>query len=126
MAKDVVGTARKFTVEGQPYRLAGDVNITQTVSRYENSMIPTSGISMRKMVRRVTIREGFVLLVNAEEIADLKAASESLDDLKIGYVTAAEDEYKCEGAIEIENVETEEGRMTVQVHPRDDWDEFIA
>lgn len=126
MAKDITGTPRKFTVEGQPFRLAADVNITQTISRWENSMIPTSGVSMRKMVRRVTIREGFVLIVNADEIVDMKAYAEQIDDTKISYTNADLSEYKCEGVIEIENVETEEGRMTIQVHPRDDWTEIIA
>lgn len=126
MARDVTGTPRKFTVEGQPFRLAADTNVTQTTTKFENSMVPTSGESMRKMVKRVPMREGIVLIVNADEMEDLKAFSEQIDDVKVSYTNAAGDEYKCEGTIEIENVETEEGRMTVQVHPRDDWTPIIA
>jgi hypothetical protein len=72
------------------------------------------------------MREGIVLLVNADEREDLIAFAEGLDDLKISYSNAAGDEYKCEGTIEIENSETEENRLTCQVHPRGTWTPIIA
>jgi hypothetical protein len=126
MARDIAGSLRKFTIEGQSFRVAADANVTETITQFENSMVATSGEAMRKMTKRVPMREGIVLLVNADEREDLIAFAESLDDLKISYSNAAGDEYKCEGTIEIENSETEENRLTCQVHPRDIWTPIIA
>jgi hypothetical protein len=125
-ARDVSGSLRKFTVEGQSFAVAADANVTETITNFENAMVATSGAAMRKMTKRVPIREGLILIVNADERVDLIAYSESLDDLQISYTNAAGDEYKCQGTIEIENSETEENRLTCQIHPRDGWETFIG
>ena len=123
---DTAGSIRKLTIEGIPYRVAADANITETLTQFENSMIATSGRAMRKMIKRVPIREGVVLVTNGAEREALKAAAESVDDLKISYTNAGGDTYRCEGTIEIENNETEENRTTCQVHPREDWTFFAG
>jgi len=125
MAKDVVGSLRKFTWEGVSYNVAFDTNVAEMITRFENSMIPSSGKNMRKMVKRVTSREGLVLLVNAAEKDLLKAAAESLDSGRMAYTNAAGDTYRATGTMEIENNETEEGRLAVQLLPEDDWTPFI-
>jgi hypothetical protein len=125
-ARDISGTPRTFTAEGETFRLAGDANITETFTEFENEMIASSGTAMRKMTKRIPMREGIVLLTNADERETLKVFAEQLDDLKISYTNAAGDRYKCEGAIEIENNETEDNRTTLQVHPRGQWTPFIG
>jgi hypothetical protein len=126
MANDVVGSLRKLSIEGIPFRVAADANFSETVTVFENSMIATSGRAMRKMTRRVPMTEGIVLIVNEAERQNLKSFAESIDDLKVSYTKASGDTFKCEGTIEIENLETEEGRLTCQVHPREDWTPFQA
>jgi hypothetical protein len=121
---DTAGTVRAVKIEGIPYRAAGDINISEILSTWENSMIPTSGKAMRKMVKRIPAREGVVLIVNDDEAEELKTFAESTDDLKLAYVTAGGSEYKSEGTIEIENRETEENRMTTQLLPREKWVKF--
>jgi hypothetical protein len=125
MAHDVAGSIRKCSIDGIPYRVMSDANITEIVSKYENSMIPTSSKNMRKMTKRVLEREGLVLAVNGSEKAQIKAQAESLDDLKLFYEVASGDKYRAVGSIEIENHETEENRMTCKLLPNDDWTPVI-
>jgi len=126
MAKNVAGSNRKFTINGIPFNIAADANITETISQFENSMIATSGQAMRKMMKRIQVREGIVLVTNSAEREQLISFAESTDDLLISYQIAAGDVYSCEGTIEIENNETEENRTTCQVHPRDGWTPLIV
>jgi len=124
MPRDISGSNRKLTVEGISFNVAADANFTEMVSRFENSIIPTSGKGMRKMVRRVTTTEGVVLVTNSADRATLKSFSEALDLLQLTYVNAAGDTYRCTGALEIENNETEENRTSCQLLPQDDWTLF--
>lgn len=126
MPNDIAGSLRKLTIEGISFRVAADANLTETITRFENSMIATSGRSMRKMMRRVPIREGVVLITNAAERESLKSFAESIDDLKFTYVNAAGDTYRCEGSMEIESSETEENRTSCIIQPREDWTAFVA
>jgi hypothetical protein len=81
---------------------------------------------MRKMLKRVPVREGIVLVTNADEREVLKSFAEGLEDLKISYTNAAGDTYRCEGTIEVESNETEENRTTCKVMPREEWTPFIG
>jgi hypothetical protein len=124
MAKNIVGSSKKFTVEGIAYRLAGDANIGEVITRYENSMIATSGESMRKMVRRVPAREAVDLILNSAEADQLKSFSEGLDNLTISYTNAAGDRFVCRGTLEIEKRESDTGKTTCKIEPVDDWTFF--
>ena len=122
MPKDIAGSLRKLTINGQPFRVMGDVNMTEIVTAWENSHLPTTGRAMRKMVKRVPSREGLPLATNSAERATLKNFAEGLDDLKFLYENAAGDKYRCTGSLEVENNETEENRTNVQILPYLDWD----
>ncbi len=122
MAKDISGSLRKLTIEGQPFRVMADGNLTEIITKWENSHLPTSGRAMRKMMKRIPAREGLPLATNSAERATLKNFAESMDDLKCTYVNAAGDTYRCVGSLEIENSETEENRTNCQILPYDDWD----
>jgi len=123
---DVTGTLRKLTIEGISFNVAADADISEVMTNYEVTRIPTSGPSMKKMVRRIPAREGIVLITNAAERENLKSFAEQIADVKVSYTNAAGDEYKCEGSIEVENNTTQENRTTVRVDPKEDWTAFIA
>jgi hypothetical protein len=89
-------------------------------------MVATSGVHMRKMVKRVRSVEGVVLITNGEEREQLRAFAEGLDVVKFTYVNAAGDEYRAEGTIEIESNETEENRTSCMLHPNVPWTVFVA
>jgi hypothetical protein len=108
-------------INGIPYSVAGDTNATQIFTRWENTSIPSSGASMRKMVRRSPNTEAMTLLTDADERAQLKTDSESKDDVSLYWVNAAGDAYRAEGWFEVESNESEENRTNVILQPRDDW-----
>lgn len=126
MPKDVTGSIRKFTVEGISFRIMADSNISRRPTNVENTMIPTSGKAMQKKMRMTPTAEGVVLAVNAEEMETLKSFAEGLNPIKVTYQTAAGDEYRCTGQIEVEAHESEEGRANVTVLSQDDWTLFPA
>ena len=124
MARNIAGSLREVQINGISYRAMADVNVTETFTRWENSQMPTSGTAMRKMVRRIPLRESVVLATNAAEREQLKLFAESSEDLEMSYTNAAGDTYSSIGTIEIENNETEENRTTIQMLPVDDWTLF--
>jgi hypothetical protein len=126
MARDVTGTIRKVGLDGVNFRCAGDANLSQIFTEFENSLIPTSGQPMRKMVKRTQAVEGLPLILNTDEREQVKAFAEQLGNIKLSYTNAAGDQFKAEGTIEVENMDTEEGRATVQLLPVGGWTPFVA
>ena len=123
---DVTGTLRKVTLDGVTYDVFADTNISATPSSTENTAVPTSGRNMHKKVRRVQSREGVTLVANGAEQEALQVLADRLDDFPMSYETAAGDVYRAVGFIGFETHETEENRATVMLHPRQDWDAFLA
>jgi len=123
---DVTGTPRKVTLDGVTYDVFADTNIKSTVAAWENVAVPTSGRNMRKMTRRAQSREGITLVANGAEVENLKFLAERLDDIPMSYETAAGDVFRATGFIEFESHESEENRATVMLHPRQDWEPFLA
>jgi hypothetical protein len=126
MGKDIIGSIKKFTVEGISYRVSADANIKRRPTNVENAMLPTSGNSMQQKKRIVPQAEGIDLSCNAEEMDTLKSFAEGLDLVKVSYTTAAGDVYRCKGQINIEGHESETGKVTVTVMPVSDWTTFAA
>jgi hypothetical protein len=126
MSRDVAGSIRKFTIEGISFRVMADANFSRKPTNVENTMVPTSGVAMQKKVRMIPVLESVVLAVNAEEMETIKSFAEGLDLVKVMYETAAGDQYRAEGQIEIEAHESEENRANVTVQPAGDWTLFPA
>ena len=76
---------------------------------------------MMKKVKRVQSREGIILIVDADELEQLRAYSEMLDDLRFSYTKMSGAQYKCEGCMAIEENTKMDSRTTVNVYPRDGW-----
>lgn len=123
---DLVGTLKKVTLDGITFNAHADANISETGSKNENSSLATSGRNLRKVLKRPEIRESVVLACNGAEREIIKQLDERLDDFPMSYTTAAGDVYRCSGWIVFESRETEEGRATIQMHPREDWESFLA
>lgn len=123
---DVAGTLRKVTLDGVTYDVFADSNIKAIPSAYENTAVPTSGRNMHKMMRRAQTRESVTLVANGTEQEGIKALAERNTDFPMSYETAGGDVYRTTGFIEFESHETEENRATIQMHPRQDWEAFLA
>lgn len=124
MSRDIVGALRNVTLDGTTFNVFTDANVKETGSGWENTAIPTSGPTLRKMVKRVEERESVVLAANGDEREILRDLADGLDDFPMSYTTAAGDVYRCTGFIEFESRETEENRATIKMIPRGDWSFF--
>lgn len=124
---NVVGSLRKITLDGTTFDVFSDTNINEVGSEYENEGVPTSGRTMRKMIKRVQIRENIVIPCNGEEREILKALADSKSDITMSYETAGGDVYRAVGFINFESRETEEERATIKMIPRGNkWESFLA
>ena len=123
-SKKIAGSNRKLTIEGISFDVAADADFSETFVQYENSMVPTSGGAMRKMLKRIPAVEGVVLITDADERLVLKDFAEGLDLVKVTYTNAAGDSYRSEGTIEIESNSTEENRTSCTIQPVGDWTKF--
>jgi hypothetical protein len=126
MARDIVGAIRKVTLDGVTFTCMADTNISEVGSAWENSDVPTSGRTIRKMVKRSEKRENVVLACNGAEREILKELSERTEDYTMSYETAAGDVYRTMGWIDFATRETEENRATITLFPRDKWESFLA
>jgi hypothetical protein len=123
---DITGTLRKVTLDGVTFDVMADTNVNEVGSAFQNEAIPTSGRNLKKMTRRVEARGGVALACNGSEREVLKDLAERTADFPMSYETAASDVYRATGWIEFENRETEESRATIQMHPRNGWEPFLA
>ncbi len=126
MANDVAGSIRKLTLDGIPFDVNADANISEVGSKFENSILPTSGRGMRKMMKRTEDREGVVVACNGDERDILRELADRPTDFPLSYETAAGDVYRTTGFIEFENRETEENKASLKLFPRKEWQPFIA
>lgn len=123
---DIVGTPRKVIIDGIPYRVFADANFDEKPSRYENKAIATSGGALRQMTAQVPTKEGITVACNGLEYNLLKAVAEGTDDVAMSATMANGDTFRCTGWIDLEKRETETGKATLKMFPRDDWELFIA
>lgn len=121
---DVFGTIRKVTLDGPSYDVPADVDVTETGSGFENSLIATSGRNFLKQVKRAEIREGVVLLLNDQEMDVLTALAEQQTPFPMSYQTAGGSTKRATGWIEFTNRTTAEGRATLILLPQGKWSTF--
>ena len=122
---DVVGSILSVNIAGLTLNAASDANITETGGTIENDAIATSGVNMRKMTKRVDVKEGVSLITNADEFETLKVLAQGTVDFPMSYTQANGDTYRTGlGWIELENRETEEGKTTIKMFPRKQFDLF--
>jgi hypothetical protein len=123
---DVAGTVRSVTIGGLPFAVAADANFSVTLTGWENSRIPHSGGSMRKMIKRIRRVEGIVLVLGGTDRDNLTRFAESSDDITLAFEDAAGNNYHASGSIEFEAWETEENRCNLMLDAADEWTFFAA
>ena len=122
---DISGSIRKLTLNGVTYDVMHDANINEIGSGYENTAIPTSGRNIRKMAKRVQLRESVIVAANGNERDALHALADGGADFPMAYTTAAGDVYHATGFIEFVKRETEENRAELKLIPRTKWESFL-
>jgi hypothetical protein len=122
----VVGTPRKFILDGVSYDLKADANITYNASAYENEGIATSGKTLQKKSKRVQTKESVTLSVIPAEVEELKKKSDSLASKTMAVTYADGSTYRATGQVNFESWESDEGTATLTLIPDKDWTPFIA
>ena len=121
----MAGTPRALEIEGIPFRVAGDTDIAETPTKWEVTVIATSGDGEKVMKKRIESREGIVLITKAAELIQLKALAERVEDLKCSYTDADGTVWQCEGGVNVEPRQSAENRTTIQIHPTKNDGEWI-
>jgi hypothetical protein len=122
----VVGTPKKFTIEGISFNMAADVNISLTPTKEEVTMIATTGKGLQKRVKRIPKAESVTLLVSAEELEQLRSMSSELEEKNFSVTLADGSEWKTQGVFGMESYESEDGKVSITVEPSDDWTVLVA
>jgi len=111
------GTLRKVTLDGVPYLVPGDINVTLNLSPFETEGQPSSGETMYKMTIRIPTAEGVTLSANPVEQDQLRALSERLSSFPLSLTLADNSVYISKGRINFENVETESNVASIVIIP---------
>lgn len=124
---DTIGSLRGVTINGIQYRVAGDFELEIKLSGFETEAQPTSGNSLFKMTIVNPNAEGIELTCNADESEQLKEAAASLEDVDMSIALASGEEYKAQGRIMFDTVNTGTGKATVNLMPNnalEGWQKF--
>lgn len=123
------GTPRKIILDGLPFVVAGDTNITLNISPFETEGVPSSGNTMFKMTRRSPNAESIPVLAEPAEQDILRQFSERISSFPMSITLADNSVYRTVGRINFENVETEENRANIMLIPDKSvgaWELFAA
>lgn len=113
----VAGSVRKLTIEGIPFDVAADGNLSDLMNEFENSVIPTSGIGMIKKLKRTATIEGVVLVTDGGSKDALVSYADGLTEVKFSIEYQSQDVKKAQGIFNIESDESEENRTTISIFP---------
>ena len=123
---DTSGSILKLTLSGITFDVMADSNFNQTGSQTENDRIPTSGNSFPKKTKRIMKVESVVIKADPSTRNFLESLADAIKDFSMSYKTADGSVFRAKGSINYENVESEENRATIQLHPNAKWEPFIA
>lgn len=114
------GTIAKFMIEGNSYSVAGDADFSEIITKFENSLIVTSGKSIIKQEKRSQDVSDVVLVTNGNDREQLRAFADSGDELSMSYTSRVGDVYRFTGTFNIDTNTTMESRTTLSVLPTED------
>jgi hypothetical protein len=116
------GTPRKFMLEGNSYDLAADVDINEILTKFENSLIHTSGKPVLKQVKRSQDLTDVVLVTSGNDREQLRDFADNPPDggLSASYTDADGNTYRFTCFINIDSNTTAEARTTIMLLPIED------
>ncbi len=129
MAEDIAGTLRALQLDGNPFNMPADIDMSESVEQ-ETEGMPTTGDTMFKVLLKVPIREGVVVSCNDDDWSLLQGlarrAKQQQPPFPCSYTNAAGSSYMGDSHINIESRQTAENKATITIIPRGLWAEFIA
>ena len=126
---NVSGTLRKLSLDGVPYDVAADINVTMNQSPFETEGVPTSGRTMYKMTLRTPTAEGITIVAPPTEQQQLIDLASRLETFPMAATLADGSVWRTVGKINYESLETEENRAGIVIIPDravDGWSLFAA
>jgi hypothetical protein len=115
------GTMRKTTIKGVDYLFAGDADLNETLTEFENDLVVTSGVNMIKQEKQAQLTEDVALVTTASDRENLKATADSGDEITFSYVTRNGDTYRSQGQINVDNNQTMTSTTTIKYLPTIPW-----
>ena len=122
----MAGSLRKATMFGTTYNVMSEGGVSGVGSGYENTLIPTTGGNILKMVGRAHIIEGLQLVCTREEADELKSLSENNVSGDLALEDNQGDTVRATGWIDFESYETEDSKATVKLLPEGKWTTFLS
>lgn len=122
----MAGSLRKATLFGTTYNVMTEGGVSGVGSGSENTLIPTTGGNILKMVGRAHIIEGLSLICTREEADELKSLSESNVSGDLALEDANGDTVRATGWIDYESYETEDAKATIKLLPEGPWTSFLS
>ena len=119
------GSLSKLTLNGLPFDVANDADITEVFTKYTNTIVQTSGRSSISQESRVQEISGVVIIIRPGDKGLLKSLSESGREFNMSYAHRDGTVYRAKGTINIESNTTMQNRTTVTLLPTTEWTEFI-
>lgn len=107
------GSPRSATVDGIPYNVTGDANISLT-PRVVKESIPHSGGNMQKHTLESGMAEAVKFTLTPSEYDVLRGQSEALGDIPMSYVVADGSSFKTVGEINLGSYATEDSSCEVE------------
>ena len=120
------GSPRKATVDGIPYNVAADANISLN-PRIVKESIPHSGGNMQKIMTEPGHAEAVKLILTPSEYDVLRGQHEELGDKPLSYTMADGSVLRTVGVINLGQYSTEESSCEVEfLTSTGEWEIFAV
>jgi len=120
------GTLQSVVIDGVPYDVMSDTNISFLRSKFEKEATPTSGKPLIKMTKRNQNVESVDLACEPSELETLATKADGLAEVTLSFTLADGSVYRGTGHINFEGYESETGKVTLTLLPTSDWTPFIV
>lgn len=120
------GTVRKVLIDGISYDAAGDADLNETLTKFENSLIITSGKAVIKQEKRAQLVEDVVLITDGNARQRLTSFADDGGEGPMSYTNRAGDVARFTGTINVDNNQTMESRTTISFLPTEDRTDALA
>ena len=112
----ITGSLRKVLVDGIPFNVAADANASKTPIVSKEG-IPHSGGNAIKIMKMVGNVEGLTLIIDPDEYETLQDKAGLLSSIPLSYEQADGKSWTSPGHINLDNYESEEGRIDITMIP---------
>jgi len=125
----VTGTPREILLDGTPFDVKADADITLNPVSSENEGIPTSGRTFKKVTRKNANAESIPFEIETVEMDLLAELHERTEPFPISITFADGSTHRTTGWINFENYTSADGTAPITVIPDrsvDPWERFAV